>query len=223
MGVNLDNFAPYPSVDGKGSHGGYCGPAVKPIALNMVSAIAKDAGSAFPFRASAASRLGSDAVEFMVLGAASVQVCTAVMHYGYRIVEDMIDGLGNWMDEKGFKKCTDFIGKALPNIKDWSDLNLNYKLVARIDSEPCIGCELCHVAAWDGSHQCIDLEMGNGHRGPWSTIPNASAAICACWSVPSMIASRWRKFPPGRSRCPGGSTRRSLVRTRSASRRFTLT
>jgi dihydropyrimidine dehydrogenase (NAD+) subunit PreA len=166
MGVNLDNFAPYPSVDGKGSHGGYCGPAVKPIALNMVSAIAKDAEIGIPVSGIGGITTWQDAVEFMVLGASSVQVCTAVMHYGYRIVEDMIDGLGNWMDEKGYKKCTDFIGKALPNIKDWSDLNLNYKLVARINSDLCIGCELCHVAAWDGSHQCIDLEMGNGHRVP---------------------------------------------------------
>jgi len=102
----------------------------------------------------------------MVLGATSVQVCTAVMHYGYRIVEDMIDGLSNWMDEKGHKKCTDFIGKALPNVKDWGDLNLNYRIIAKINPDLCIGCELCHVAAWDGSHQCIDLEMGNGHRVP---------------------------------------------------------
>jgi dihydropyrimidine dehydrogenase (NAD+) subunit PreA len=166
MGINLDTFSPFPSVDGKGSHGGYCGPAVKPIALNMVSACAVDKEVGIPISGIGGISTWQDAVEFMLLGSTSVQICTAVMHYGYRIVEDMIDGLSNWMDEKGYKKCTDFIGKALPNIKDWSDLNLNYKLVARINADLCIGCELCHVAAWDGAHQCIDLEMGNGHRVP---------------------------------------------------------
>jgi len=166
MGVNLDTFAPLPAVDGKGTHGGYCGPAVKPIALNMVSACARDPKVGIAISGIGGIATWQDAVEFMALGATSVQVCTAVMHYGYRIVEDMIDGLSNWMDEKGYRKCTDFIGKAVPNVLDWGDLNLNYKLIARIDSDLCIGCELCHVAAWDGAHQCIDLEMGNGHRVP---------------------------------------------------------
>jgi dihydropyrimidine dehydrogenase (NAD+) subunit PreA len=166
MGVDLDTFAPLPAVDGKGTHGGYCGPAVKPIALNMVSACARDPKVGIAISGIGGIATWQDAVEFMVLGATSVQVCTAVMHYGYRIVEDMIDGLSNWMDEKGYRKCTDFIGKAVPNVLDWGDLNLNYKVIARIDSDLCIGCELCHVAAWDGAHQCIDLEMGNGHRVP---------------------------------------------------------
>jgi dihydropyrimidine dehydrogenase (NAD+) subunit PreA len=166
MGVDLDTFAPKPSVAGKGSHGGYCGPAVKPIALNMVSACAADKQVGIPISGIGGIATWQDALEFMLLGATSVQVCTAVMHYGYRIVEDMIDGLSNWMDEKGYNKCTDFIGKALPNIVDWGDLNLNYRIIARINKDLCIGCELCHVAAWDGSHQCIDLQTRNGSRVP---------------------------------------------------------
>jgi dihydropyrimidine dehydrogenase (NAD+) subunit PreA len=162
MGINLDNFAPYPSVDGKGSHGGYCGPAVKPIALNMVSAIAKDAEIGIPVSGIGGITTWQDAVEFMVLGATSVQVCTAVMHYGYRIVEDMIDGLSNWMDEKGFVTIEDFRGKSLPKVTEWKHLNLNYKIVAQIDEALCIGCELCHIACWDGAHQCIHLDRVSG-------------------------------------------------------------
>jgi dihydropyrimidine dehydrogenase (NAD+) subunit PreA len=86
------------------------------------------------------------------------------MHYGYRIVEDMIDGLSNWMDDKGFDALDDFRGKSLPGIVEWKDLNLNYKLVARIDPDTCIGCQLCYTACWDGAHQCIHLDAA--HRTP---------------------------------------------------------
>src|SRR5260221_6359452 len=95
MGINLDNFAPYPSVDGKGSHGGYCGPAVKPIALNMVSAIAKDAEIGIPVSGIGGITTWQDAVEVMVLGPTTVHVSTPVIHYGYRPVEDLIDGPSN--------------------------------------------------------------------------------------------------------------------------------
>jgi dihydropyrimidine dehydrogenase (NAD+) subunit PreA len=200
MGVNLDTFAPLPVVDGKGTHGGYCGPAVKPIALNMVSACARDPKVGIPISGIGGISTWQDTVEFMALGATTVQVCTAVMHYGYRIVEDMIDGLSNWIDEKGYRRCTDFIGKALPNILDWGDLNLNYKVVARINSNLCIGCELCHVAAWDGSHQCIDIETGNGHRVPVINEPqcvgcNLCMLVCPVNGCITMVQQDTGKKP----------------------------
>jgi len=93
-----------------------------------------------------------------------VQVCTAAMHYGFGIVEDMIDGLSNWMDAKGFRNIGDFLGFSLPRVVEWKNLDLNYKIIARIHAEKCIGCELCYTACWDGAHQCIHL--GPGHRTP---------------------------------------------------------
>src|SRR5215510_7478013 len=92
-GIDLDTFTPRPDVGGRSSHGGYCGPAVKPIALNMVSEVAKDPEVKIPVSGIGGVGGWRDAVEFMLLGASTVQVCTAVMHYGFRIVEDMIDGL----------------------------------------------------------------------------------------------------------------------------------
>jgi dihydropyrimidine dehydrogenase (NAD+) subunit PreA len=80
------------------------------------------------------------------------------MHYGYRIVEDMRDGLLAWMREKGFATIDDFRGMSLPNVREWKELNLNYQIVARIHEELCIGCQLCYVACWDGAHQCIHLD-----------------------------------------------------------------
>jgi dihydropyrimidine dehydrogenase (NAD+) subunit PreA len=103
-----------------------------------------------------------DAAEFFLLGCGTVQVCTAVMHFGYRIVEDMIDGLSNWMDEKGFSTLDDFRGLTLPKVTEWKHLNLNYKIVAHIDEALCIGCQLCHIACWDGAHQCIHLDRVTG-------------------------------------------------------------
>ena len=160
VGIDLDTLEPRPMVDGRSSHGGYCGPAVKPIALNMVSAIAKHPGIGIPISGIGGISTWQDAAEFLLLGASSLQVCTAVMHYGFRIVEDMIDGLSNWMDAKGFPDLASVRGKSLGRVTDWGELNLNYKVVARIHAEKCIGCHLCYVACEDGAHQSIALAEG---------------------------------------------------------------
>jgi len=154
MGVDLDSFSPRPSVGGKSSHGGYCGPAVKPIALHLLSSVARNCRLAI----SGIGGIGywNDAAEHISLGASTVQVCTAAMHFGFRIVEDMIEGFSQYMDDHGFRSIEDFRGRALPNVMDWGDLDLNYKIVAKIDSGLCIGCQLCYVACEDGAHQCIE-------------------------------------------------------------------
>jgi dihydropyrimidine dehydrogenase (NAD+) subunit PreA len=161
-GIDLDTFTPRPNVDGKSSHGGYCGPAVKPIALNMVQQVAADPEAALPISGIGGIATWKDAVEFILLGCGTVQVCTAVMHYGYRIVEDMIDGLTNWMSEKGFSSVEDFRGLSVPCVTEWKHLNLSYKIIARIDETKCIGCDLCMIACWDGAHQCIHRDRVSG-------------------------------------------------------------
>ena len=162
--VNLDNFSPEPSIDGKGSHGGYCGPAVKPIALNMVADIARDAETReLPISGIGGITTWRDAAEFLALGAGNVQVCTAAMTYGFRIVSEMIDGLEDWVDAGGHAGLDDVIGRAVPNVTDWQYLNLNYVTKARIDQEMCISCGRCHIACEDTSHQAITHEV-NGRR-----------------------------------------------------------
>ncbi len=159
VSVDLDNFAPMPTIDGKGSHGGYCGPAVKPIALNMVAEIARDPETrGLPISAIGGITTWRDAAEFIAMSAGTVQVCTAAMTYGFRIVEEMKTGLARWMDEKGYATLEDFRGRAVPNVTDWQYLNLNYVTKAHIDQDLCIKCGRCYAACEDTSHQAIFKE-----------------------------------------------------------------
>jgi dihydropyrimidine dehydrogenase (NAD+) subunit PreA len=166
MSVDLETFVPTPNVGGRSSHGGYCGPAVKPIALHLVSSVAK--AVKIPIVGIGGIGYWNDAAEHIALGASCVQVCTAVMHYGFRIVEDMAEGLSQYMDAHGFRTIEDFRGRAVRNVVDWGDLDLNYKIIAEIDSELCIGCQLCYVACEDGAHQCIEpyAVAGSAKKNP---------------------------------------------------------
>ncbi len=159
VGVDIDDFVPYPKVGGLSTNGGYCGPAVKPIALNMLKNCAQHPGVNIPISGIGGIENWRDAVEFMLLGASTVQVCTAVMHYGFGIIREMVAGLENYMEEKGFASVEDFVGKAVPKVVHWEDLNLRYKVVASIDANKCIGCQLCYTACEDGAHQAIGLAV----------------------------------------------------------------
>lgn len=161
-GIDLDTFVPRPIVSKQSSHGGYCGPAVKPIALNMVHQICSDPEIRLPVSAIGGVQTWQDAVEFILLGATTVQVCTAVMHYGFRMVTGLKDGLSNWMDEKGFRSIEEFAGRSVGHVADWGDLDLNYKIVAQIDQDKCIHCGLCYIACEDGCHQSIQKSSVDG-------------------------------------------------------------
>ena len=156
--VNLDTMSPEPSIDGQGSHGGYCGPAVKPIALNMVAEIARDPETrGLPISGIGGVTTWRDAAEFLALGAGNVQVCTAAMTYGFRVVQEMASGLSEWMDEKGITSVADVVGRATPNVTDWQFLNLNYIAKAKINDDLCIKCGRCYAACEDTSHQAIAM------------------------------------------------------------------
>lgn len=156
--VDLDLFAPEPTIDGKGAHGGYCGPAVKPIALNMVAEIARDPELAgLPISGIGGVTTWRDAAEFLALGAGNVQVCTAAMTYGFKIVQEMISGLNDYMDAKGYTSVDDIVGRAVPNVTNWNQLNLNYIAKAKIDQDLCISCGRCFAACEDTSHQAIAM------------------------------------------------------------------
>jgi dihydropyrimidine dehydrogenase (NAD+) subunit PreA len=116
------------------------------------------------------------------------------MHYGFRIVEDMKDGLSDYLDSKGYASVNELIGKAVHNVSDWQVLNLNYKRIARIDYDKCINCNLCYVACEDGAHQAIGLvdadsvgaDLGPG-RVPGKPIPQIKEAECVGCNLCSLV------------------------------------
>lgn len=179
-GINLDTLEPNPSVGGYSTHGGYCGPAVKPIALNMVSALATHPEFHLPISGIGGIETWRDAAEFFLVGASSVQVCTAVMHYGFRIVTDLIEGMNAYLDSKGLARVTDLTGISARRITSWQELDLNYKAVARIHPERCIGCQLCYAACDNGAHQSILLQ-------PDSRIPAINEETCVGCNLCSLV------------------------------------
>lgn len=192
--VDLDRMCPEPYVGGKSTHGGYCGPAVKPIALHMVQACAKDPEVRLPISGIGGVSSWSDAAEFIALGSTSVQVCTAIMHYGFRIVEDMIDGLRDFLDRSGIGSVTNLVGRALDNVQEWETLDLNYKRIAHIDYDLCIGCNLCYVACEDGAHQAIalvppdSLKIGLGPgRLPGKAVPMIKNDECVGCNLCALV------------------------------------
>ena len=170
--VNLDTFTPEPHVSGRSAHGGYAGPAVKPIALKMVHDCAADPAVGLPISGIGGMATWRDAAECIALGATTVQVCTAIMHHGFRIVEDMIDGLSTYLDSKGFASVSELRGLAVPRVIDWGRLDLHARRIARIDYDRCIGCNLCYVACEDGAYQCIDLVDPVAHGLPPARVPD---------------------------------------------------
>ncbi|WP_374291918.1 NAD-dependent dihydropyrimidine dehydrogenase subunit PreA [Paenirhodobacter enshiensis] len=159
ISVDLDAFAPEPTIDGKGTHGGYCGPAVKPIALNMVGEIARfDETRGLPISGIGGVTTWRDAAEFLAMGAGNVQVCTAAMTYGFKVVQEMISGLSDYMDRKGFASVSEIVGRAVPNFSEWQHLNLNHVTKAVIDQDACINCGRCYAVCEDTSHQAIAVD-----------------------------------------------------------------
>ena len=160
VAVDIDRFIPIPRVGEMSTNGGYCGAAVKPIALHMVAALAREKEFGLPISGIGGISNWRDVVEFILLGSSTVQVATEVMLRGYNIVEDMTDGLQEYMRTHGFDRIDQMVGKAIPGYREWGELDLNYETVAKIDADKCIGCQLCVTACHDGAHQCIHPQQG---------------------------------------------------------------
>jgi dihydropyrimidine dehydrogenase (NAD+) subunit PreA len=155
MGIDIRSFAPLPSLGGKSTYSGMTGPAIKPITLRTIAEIARNVD--IPILGTGGASTWSDAVEFMSVGAGVVEFCTVVMHYGFRVIDDLKSGMSHYLDDMDLSSPAAIVGKALPNIVTHDDLP-RQKIRSHINEKLCIGCELCYVACRDGGHMAIDQQ-----------------------------------------------------------------
>jgi dihydropyrimidine dehydrogenase (NAD+) subunit PreA len=155
MGIDIDSFAPIPSLAGYSTYSGLTGPAIKPLTLRTVAEIGKHVD--IPISGNGGISTWSDAVELLAVGAENIQICTAVMHHGFRIVEDLTSGLSNYMKRKEFQRVHDIVGRALPQIVDHDSLPRR-RIGSAINYDRCIRCGVCHVACRDGGHLAIGMD-----------------------------------------------------------------
>jgi dihydropyrimidine dehydrogenase (NAD+) subunit PreA len=157
MGIDLETLVPYPNVRGKSTYSGLSGSLIKPITLRTIAEIKKNVD--IPITGTGGVMNWKDAVELMLVGASNVQLCTAVMHYGYGIIDDLIVGLSNYLETHDFASPMQLIGKSLPHIASHDLLERNPHIKAHVDDDKCVRCGLCHIACRDGGHQAIDFDI----------------------------------------------------------------
>jgi dihydropyrimidine dehydrogenase (NAD+) subunit PreA len=154
--IDLNACTPFPIIGGKSSVSGYSGKAIKPIALRFINDLAQsDKLKDVPISGMGGIENWSDAVEFLSLGATNLQITTAIMQYGYRIIYDLISGISLYMEDNGFKKLEDLVGIALKNIVTADKLDRNFIIYPKFHEEVCVGCGRCYISCYDGGHQAI--------------------------------------------------------------------
>lgn len=181
MRVDYDTLTMFPTTDGKGSHGGYCGEAVKPIALHMIAEIARSQETArLPISGIGGVSNWRDCVDHLALGAHNVQICTAAMVYGFKIIDDLTDGLARFLKQKNMSSVSELVGKAVPSVTDWQYLNLNHVDKAYIDQDLCISCGRCHIVCEDTSHQAITSRVDGERRFEVIDAECVGCNLCVC-------------------------------------------
>ncbi len=163
MNVDLNTFSSGPDVKGKTSVGGYSGKAVKPIALRFIHSLKSCERLAnIPISGMGGIETWKDATEFIALGCENIQVTTSVMQYGYRIIEDMIEGLKLYLSSHGYQSVSQIVGKALPNIVSAEELDRDSICYPKFNKNDCLGCGRCYLSCYDGGHQALRQEEITG-------------------------------------------------------------
>ena len=155
-GVDLECFAPLPAVGGIGIFGGYSGPGLKAVALRCAASIGRSID--IPLAGCGGISSWRDAAEYMAVGACIVQVCTAVMWNGYEIIEKLTSGLNEYLDAHGFTSVDELVGRALPQLRSYPDIDLSIKLLAYVDPNKCNGCGLCVKACDAGGFEALFMQ-----------------------------------------------------------------
>lgn len=161
MGMNLDTYATSPSVRGLSGVGGYSGRAVKPIGLRFVWELASSPElEGVPISGMGGVETWRDAVEYLLLGANHVQVTTSVMQYGYRIIDDLLEGLTLYLREKALRRVCELEGLGVQNVMPLEDLERGSILLPRFLRSKCVGCGRCALSCMDGGHEALTMRDG---------------------------------------------------------------
>ena len=153
--IDLESCTPMPTIHGVSGITGYSGPAVKPIGMRFVSELYNSQDLDLPISAIGGVETWRDALHYILLGGSTIQVTTAIMRYGYRIVEDMIEGLSDFMTDRGIASLEEIRGQAARKLIDPSGFDTRFQVVSQIDPEKCIGCGQCFISCQDGANQAI--------------------------------------------------------------------
>ncbi len=164
--INSDDWTPRPNVGGIGASSGYTGPAVKPIGLRFVSDLARCKELNLPISGMGGIETWLDALEYLLAGASTLQVTTGIIHYGYGIVEDLAEGLSDYMDQKRISKVSDLVGKCLPRLHEPDAFDLSRQGVAKYDLDRCVGCGQCYTVCRDAGGQALDWDAKNRRPVP---------------------------------------------------------
>ncbi|MEI6386065.1 MAG: NAD-dependent dihydropyrimidine dehydrogenase subunit PreA [Spirochaetota bacterium] len=198
--IGFDDFVAKPNVFGRGAVSGLSGPAVKPIGLRFVAEMAQCKELGLPISGMGGIETWVDCLEYLVAGATTLQVTTGIIHYGYRIVEDMIEGLSDWMEAKGVGKLSKIIGKAVPQLHETGEFDLGRQGIATYDLDKCIGCGQCHIVCHDAGGQALIWDSGKRRPG---LIENKCLSCMICsfvCPVPGLIGytekpKDWKRLP----------------------------
>lgn len=206
--IGLDDLVPKPNVFGIGAISGTSGPAIKPIGLHFIADMAKCRELKLPLCGIGGIETWIDALEYLLLGSSTIQVCTGIIHYGYRIVEDMIEGLTDFMEAKGISKVEDLVGKALNKLDTTDKFDLKRQGITQYENDKCVGCGQCYIVCRDAAGQA--LEWNETTRQPKLVEDKClSCMICSfVCPVPGLIS--FKEMPRDRERAETGIMDSSL-------------
>lgn len=158
-GIDVEQATPMPSVGGRTSFSGISGSAILPLALRAVGEVAR--ASTLTIIGNGGVESWRDAVAMMQLGASAVQICTAVMHHSFDLIDALCGGLARFMERQKIERAGEISRRALDNITTHDELIQPGPARARIDYDTCINCGRCYVACRDGAYLAITWDEEN--------------------------------------------------------------